>query len=514
MEVFATTPSVFLLLTITLIAVLLIKLFAAIYKQLTYWKHNNVPYIESVPIIGPAWRFFLRRISFFEYADHLYNLYPNAKYVGMMDFTLPSLMVRDPELIREITVKSFEHFTDHRSFFDKDVEPLFAKNIFSLQGDQWRAMRTILSPSFTASKMRLMFELISKCSQEFVTYLHDHPEYCSSLDVKEDFTRYTNDVIASVAFGVNVNSMEDRENDFYVKGKKIFSSLFGSMAKMLALRFCPRLLKVLGITMIPRDVTNFFRKVISENVQTRYEKKIVRPDMLHLLMQARDKETSANHQMTVDDIVSQAFIFFLAGFDSTANLMCYMAYELALHSDVQEKLRKEVDRCLEEGNGQISYDSLTKMEYMDTVIAETLRKYPSMIFNDRVCTQKFQLPPAEPGYSAADLYPGDNVWFPVYSLHHDPKYFPDPEKFDPERFSEENKSKIVPYTYIPFGVGPRKCIGDRFALMETKMLMAHLLQRLVVKRTEKTQVPLQFKRDSFAPTPFGGIWLGLEKRTS
>ncbi|OAD56683.1 Cytochrome P450 9e2 [Eufriesea mexicana] len=428
-----------------------------------------------------------------------------------MDFTLPNVLLRDPELIRDVSIKNFDHFTDHRSIISEDADPMFSKNVFSLRGERWRQMRNILTPSFTAAKMKFIFQLSSKCSEQFVDYLLDHPKYLTSIDARDMFNRFTIDVIASVAFGVNVNSMKDRENEFFVKGKDVFSSSFNSMVKLLALRFFPRLVKLAGITVIPTDTTNFFRKVIANNLKERKEQDIVRPDMLHLLTQAKDKTTT--HELTIDDITSQAFLFFLGGSDSLANLLCYMVHELAVNPNIQERLHEEVNHYFEEMKGEISYETLSKMEYMDMVISETLRKYPSLVFIDRVCTKKFEFPPAAPGYDGAILYPDETIWIPVYAMHHDPKYFPEPEKFDPERFSAKNKDNIVPYAYLPFGTGPRKCIGDRFVQMLVKILMAEFLHKFKIKTTEKTQNPLVFRIDSFTPFPEKGFWIGLERRS-
>ncbi|KMQ83746.1 cytochrome p450 9e2, partial [Lasius niger] len=136
----------------------------------------------------------------------MYNYFPDAKYYGTTDIGTPAVFVRDPELIKDVLVKEFEHFHDHRGFVDEKLDPLFSKNIFFLRGDRWREMRNTLSPSFTASKMKIMFDLISKCSNEFVNHLVDHPELCGAIETKQIFRRYTTDVIATAAFGISVNS--------------------------------------------------------------------------------------------------------------------------------------------------------------------------------------------------------------------------------------------------------------------------------------------------------------------
>lgn len=501
------------MLVTTLVVIGVVKVITLVWQMYFYWSKKNVPHLpDSFSSFIDGWKVFFRRISFPEWAEYMYNYSPDAKYCGVMDFGTPAVLIRDPDLIRDITVKDFDHFPDHRAFVDEEIEPLFGKNVFALRGDRWREMRNTLSPSFTASKMKFMFELISKCSKGFVEYMLDHPELCSSVETKKIFRRYTTDVIASAAFGVTVDSMKDPNNEFYLRGIEAtkFSSGKLAMFKFMFMRALPRLAKALGVTFFPTATLNFFRRIVDENIKTREREGIVRPDMIHLLMQARDKSTT--QKMTLDDIVSQAFIFFFAGFETTSTLMCFVVHELAVNPDIQDRLREEVDRHLAEENGEISYESMSKMVYMDMVVSEALRKYPPAIFTDRLCNKKYELPPAQPGYSSLTIEPDNVLMISTYGMHHDPKYFPNPSKFDPERFSDENKDSFHPYAYSPFGLGPRKCIGNRFALMETKLLIAHLLQKFILQPTEKTVYPVVFDKQEFQLQPTGGFWVRLEKR--
>ncbi|XP_011150785.1 cytochrome P450 9e2-like [Harpegnathos saltator] len=497
----------------TLVIIIVLKVIAFVYHQQTYWKKRNVPYIHTIPSMKISLRALLRHIDFTEYNQFIYNYVSDAKYIGLMSLNTPLVLLRDPELIKDVMVKDFEHFPDHKSILSEEVEPLFSRNVVALRGNRWKEMRNTLSPSFTASKMKIMFELVSKCSCEFAEYLADHPELCSSIDTKEAFRRYTTDVIATSAFGISVNSMKDRDNEFFIRGIEATTfSGFKMMLKFIFIRVCPRLTKMLGISVFSSVTSQFFKRIVAEAIRVRDEQGIVRPDMIHLLMQARDKKGPNVHEVTLDDIVAQAFIFFLAGFDTSATLMCFLAHELAVHRDIQDRLWEEVEKHFAEGNGEITYEAMSKMVYMDMVVSEALRKYPPAAFIDRLCVKKYELPPAKAGYKNVVIEPDFMMLMPVYALHHDSKYFSNPSKFDPERFSDENKDNIVPYTYMPFGHGPRKCIGNRFALMETKLLVAYLLRRFIFKTTEKTVEPIVFDKKQFSLQPEGGFWIGLEKR--
>ncbi|XP_072748639.1 cytochrome P450 9e2-like [Anoplolepis gracilipes] len=514
MELFSSLfSSPFGLLLTTLIVLGILKIVAGIRRTYGYWKNKGVPYLpDSIRSSITNWKVLFRRISIADFCLYLYNYFPDAKYVGMIDFARDSVLIRDPELIKDVLVKDFDNFHDHQTLVDENLDPLFGKNIFNLRGDRWREMRNTLSPSFTASKMKIMFDLVSKCSREFVDYLVDHPEICDEIETKQVFRRYTTDVIATTAFGISVNSMKDQTNEFYMRGIETTKTFNGivAMIKIILVRTLPRFAKLIGMEkFVSLSTSEFFKRIVGETIRVREEQDIIRPDMIHLLMQARDKNSS--NKMTLEDIVSQAFIFFFAGFETSSTLMCFVAHELALNRDIQDRLREEVQQHLTEEN-EFSYESLSKMTYMDMVISETLRKYPPVVFTDRLCTNSYELPPSQPGYKSVIVKPGSVIMVPVYALHHDPKYFLNPNKFDPERFSEENKDNIVPYTYLPFGHGPRKCIGNRFALMETKILVAHLLQKFIFKRIAKTVEPMKYDKKDFNLVPEGGFWIGLEKR--
>lgn len=213
-------------------------------------------------------------------------------------------------------------------------------------------------------------------------------------------------------------------------------------------------------------------------------------------------------------------------------MLSFTAYELVANPDVQQKLYEEIAEMNEHLNGnRISYDGLQKMKYLDQVVSEALRKYPITVQTDRTCVKDYV-------YDDGDklrfkIEKGSNIQFSMYSLHRDPKYYPNPNKFDPERFNDENKHKIMPGTYLPFGIGPRNCIGNaylnfnylkntiyyflkhfagsRFALMEIKCILYNLLLNFSFEVNKDTQIPLKMKRVAFMMTE-KGIHLELRPR--
>lgn len=130
---------------------------------------------------------------------------------------------------------------------------------------------------------------------------------------------------------------------------------------------------------------------------------------------------------------------------------------------------------------------------------------------DRVCTKPYTIEPTRPDEKPLHLEKNQVICLPIYAMHHDPNHFPDPELFDPERFSDKNKGKIKPYTYFPFGLGPRNCIGSRFALLETKIIFFYLLRDFELVPVKRSRIPLEICKKHFNLIADGGFWFGLKR---
>ncbi|CAH0564136.1 unnamed protein product [Brassicogethes aeneus] len=519
-----------------LIFLIIVYSYFHIKKCKNFYKNKGIEPGNLLPIFGDNFKMMFRLENLAEYISRTYSREPGKRVYAVNNMGNNYLGIKDPELIKQITVKDFDHFTDHLQFLETDLDPLWSKNLVALTGKKWRDMRTTLSPAFTSSKMKLMFTLIQDASKTFVGHFEKQHQDVLEVEFKDVFTRFTNDVIATTAFGIKVDSLAERNNTFYLMGKEAtnFTSYL-LLIKFMILSIMPTVAKIFKLGVFSQSVATFFRSTIKETIEVREKNNIVRPDMINLLMEARKgnqiddddnvtdtsfasveesltaKQKEVKQQLTDDDITAQALIFFLGGFDSVSNLMCFTAYELAANPDIQDMVRKEVLNTVEEANGEITYEGVMKMKYLDMVISESLRKWPNAPQTDRLCIKQYTIEPASPDEKPITLEKGEPVWIPIYALHRDPKYFPNPEKFDPERFSEENKSKIVPYTYLPFGAGPRNCIGSRFALLEAKLVLCELLRKFQIVPTKKSQIPLKFGIGSFAFVPKGGFNFGFKK---
>lgn len=487
-----------------------------------YFERRGLKFIKPVPFFGTFLRPALSRQDFYEYYKNCYNAYPDEGIIGTFEFLKPVYLIRDPDLAKQIFIKDFDDFRNHRITIDPNVDAIFGKNLFSSKDKYWQDMRRIISPAFTGSKMRFMFDIVNDCAlraMEYVKGVATNRAY--EIDSKDFFTRITNDVIATAAFGVEINSVQAK-NDFYLQAK--YFADFGVRETSLFFLYStmPELCKWIRMPVWAKDKTQFLVNVLKEAISFREKTGYVRRDMIHLLLEAKHKGRIADEEFdndeqvptttawTDEDIISQCMLFFIAGFETVSTLFVYLAYELMLNRQVQETLQAEIDEVLERiGDKKLTYEDIVGMKYMDMVISECLRKWPPNIAIDRLCNKEYTL---KSGETSVTIKPGDQVIVPTIAFHHDPKYYPDPDKFIPERFSEQNRNDIHPSAYTPFGIGPRQCPGNRLALMEVKIFYFHILSRFNIEKTNKTEIPVQIRKGQLIVTPIRPLYLALSPR--
>ncbi|KAF7393606.1 hypothetical protein HZH68_010425 [Vespula germanica] len=209
----------------------------------------------------------------------------------------------------------------------------------------------------------------------------------------------------------------------------------------------------------------------------------------------------------MSEAAAQAFVFYLAGFETTSSTVTFCLYELALNQDIQKKTQEEIDRVLKK-HGGISYNAINEMTYLQMVVYETLRKYPPLPILNRICTKDIKLP-----NSNVVIPEGIAVLIPLFGIHRDPNIYPEPEKFIPERFTEEQIRSRHQYTYLPFGEGPRICIGMRFALMQTKVALMYALNKFEFLPGPKTPRKLELTVGTVILNTKCDMYLQIQQRS-
>lgn len=479
----------------------------------SHFSNQGLPNLEPVPVFGNLLSAFLGRESIVDLFNRSYNKFKQSRIHGLFMFSDISYVITDPELVKRLTIKDFDHFINHNELL-ATFDRVFGKTLFGMKGQLWKDMRSTISPIFTSSKMKSMFGLLNHHVQDFIKHFEQKAGNGTvDIDAFEVFTRFTADGIATAVLGFEGDCVKNDDSGLFKLCKGIVHSFSSPQAilKFVFGGFFPRVYKYFDVQLNSKATIDFFRRAVVDVMNERERTNVSRPDVIQLMINVKNrirnqetlndnvedvlKTSIQNLQEIVDDDeywLAQGFIFFFGGFDSTSSLLRSMAYELAMNPDVQEELYREivdVNERLE--NEPVTYDLLHGMKFLDMVVSESLRKHPPFIQMDRTCSKDYNL---DMGNGKTILIKkGEVIIFPYYQLHHDAEYYPNPEKFDPYRFSDDNKDTIVSGTYLPFGMGPRTCIGSRFVLMEAKLLMFNLLLNFEIKKCARTPAVLTFE---------------------
>ncbi|XP_028982433.1 probable cytochrome P450 6a13 [Diachasma alloeum] len=364
------------------------------------------------------------------------------------------LVINDLDLIKIVLVKEFSTFAGRGLNVDEKNEPLSA-NLFALDGPRWKDLRKKLTPVFTSGKLKHMFDLILECSDHFEKYLKEQIGNGKVIECKEPIARFTTDVIGSCAFGLDTSALENSDSEFRRIGKKIFEPNFITMIKRLIREISPGLAKFLGLRGSSKQVEDFFISVIKDTIALRERENIVRHDFVDTLISMKRSNDVNEWKFTDANLAAQALVFFAAGFETSSTTISFALLELSHTPELQEKLRKEILETMKNCDGKLTYEIVSEMKYLDMVVQETLRKDSPALLLTRHAFQSYKVPGTD-----FTIEKGMSLFIPIYAIHHDPEYFPDPEVFDPERFSDEARRLRHPMAHIPFGDGPKNCIGS------------------------------------------------------
>ncbi|XP_045167948.2 cytochrome P450 3A14-like isoform X2 [Mercenaria mercenaria] len=376
------------------------------------------------------------------------------------------------------------------------------KTLLSLKDEQWKRVRNIITPTFSAGKLKKMTKEINYCAELLTSGLIEKAKSGEEVDSRKHLGCYTMDVIAGTAFGIRTDAYNNPDDSFVSLAQKVFGQASLNPSTLLAILFPDLawfLMKMFGISFFfPKDSLAFFVDVIKKIIKERQEKcDTERTDMLQLMMNAElqgetEDGTQSAKKLSLDELLGQGIIGFVAGYETTASLLTFMSYVLATHLDVQKKLLDEIDEHVPDGATEVSYDIVMEMPYLDQVINETLRMYPPITKMNRTTSKQEDV--EIDGY----WFPHDtNISYSIWQVHHCLGLYPEPEKFIPERFTSEEKAKRDPFVFMPFGHGPRNCIGMRLALLEAKIATVAILRKLKFVKCAETEENLQLIKGTF-----------------
>ncbi|XP_074652557.1 cytochrome P450 3A29-like isoform X2 [Tubulanus polymorphus] len=371
-----------------------------------------------------------------------------------------------------------------------------AKMMTLLKDDHWKHVRSMLTPAFSSGKMRKMERLIQDCARNLVGNFSRHEQENKPVQMKNAFGCFSMDVTVSTIFGLQVNSLLNPDQQIVTNTKTLMSRFSGFSLRILLLFLSPSLFRFLArfriVEIFPRRIIDYYEKLLDHAIEERKDDQDQpHADLLQLMVQSHvsddqvDRETNNTKWSSIgllrDEILAQSFIFIVAGYENISNYMTYVAYCLALNPDVQDRLIDDIHRII--GKQVPDYDNVRKIEYLEMVMNESARIHTLAARLDREVNETTEI-------DGVLFKKGWSVSVPVYAIHMDPEIWPDPDKFDPERFTAENSRDRHPCSYIPFGIGPRHCIAQRLSVFEAKVALVSILQNFRFIPCEETPIPL------------------------
>lgn len=275
-------------LTTILISIVVALIYHLILKNWWFFSNKNVKYIRGYPIIGSFYKMLLGIDSFAVNLRELYSTYPDESLVGVYQLIEPAYLICDPDLMKQITVQDFNHFPHRKAFVPETKEnSLLAREMFITRGQKWRDLRNMLSPAFTGNKMRLMFGLVQESTIEFLNGLKEL-EAEHIYELKDLYSRLTTNIIATCAFGLHVDTIKDRDNEFYLTGRKITNMGGIQAVKFRLFEVIPKIMNFLSVQFFDKRSVNYLRDMVMSTIEYREKNNIFRPDMINLLMEARN----------------------------------------------------------------------------------------------------------------------------------------------------------------------------------------------------------------------------------
>ncbi|CAF3454223.1 unnamed protein product [Rotaria socialis] len=469
--------------------------------------NNSYDYFKRSGIPGPPHRFFFGHYldlwsvnsvskKFQEWTRQYGSIY------GLFVGTTPMYVVSDVDFLQEVYIKQFSSFHSRRLPILLRLQRGNRIHLLGATGLRWRRQRHVINPTFSAAKLKLMMPLVNKCIEAMLKKLSEIAcDKEQEINIYTLYKRMTMDVICHCAFGIDTDMQNDVDNIYLKKSAETFAvdvdKLFiVKMTDLFPFFVNPFCQFYLGQIAIRRSLIRLF-PVLSKYIEETPGSWLTDRDHCD--------EQFTSKKLHEDEVVSNVFLFMIAGYETTSTALACSTYILATNPKVQDKLIEEIDQIKwdDRSHDEDTYELVMNLSYLEIFVREVLRMYPITTKGQvRQCNQTINI--------SGHIIEKNSIIQPdIFSIHYDPDLWgpEDPNLFIPER----HLAKRHPIAWMPFGVGPRNCVGMRFALMELKMCLIELLQQYRILPSDKTEEGFQLREKiSIGPD---AVFIKLEKRS-
>lgn len=367
---------------------------------------------------------------------------------------------------------------NHRNYRKSKVQTeqlkrYLGNGLLTSDGAYWLKQRRLIQPGFHRKRLAALVQIIDATVEEFIEGFRADCQK-GPVDIYHQMMELTFQVVIKSLFS---SGMTDEELSRISNNITEVQEFFIQQVRM---PFLNPWFKLSGQTRAAAKKAEEMNYILLDIIKSRRSGEVVEDDLLQMLLEARYEEN--NEGMTDQQVLEEAIILFVAGHETTANAMAWTWYLLSQHPECVQKIRTELDTVL--GNKTPSFDQLPQLEYLTQVIQESMRIYPPAWITDRVAIEDDEI--------KGHFIPKDSMVIAyIYGMHHDPDIWENPEAFLPERFSKSAKKERHSLAYMPFGAGPRLCIGNNFALMEMQLILAKMIQAFDLQLVPNQKIEIQ-----------------------
>uniref|UniRef100_A0A1L8E458 Putative cytochrome n=1 Tax=Nyssomyia neivai TaxID=330878 RepID=A0A1L8E458_9DIPT len=458
-----------------------------------FWTNKGIDGPKPSLLLGNFPNYFEK--NFIYDLDDIYRKYRSCPFVGIYALRTPRIFVTDPEFSKKIMTTNFRQFHNNEvvDMINMKSDPIVGRNPFWMPHEEWKTMRQEIAPAFSNIRVKSQYPIIQSSCQRMIQYLKKRIESKGSTIPVSDVTRrYTNENLMNSIFGLEAHAFE-KENPSSLQFFIDCLSEFDKNNKFFLCGFIwPFFKRFYKYRLLKPSVRQFLEDMLKHGMAFRKENQGNRDDFLAYLMQLQEKKGSST-----DEMVAHALTFILDGYETSAIVMDWLFYELARNTRVQEKLRGIIEDEMKKSGGTFTFETLSDLPYLDQVLNETLRLNPPILFFMKQCNESIEVP-FDNGKNVK-TYPKDvTAIMSMYSLGRDPILYENPNIFYPERFDD---GAIKDYKdkggFVPFGDGPRICLGMRFAIAQIKAALVDIMLNFTLTLSPGMPQEMKVQRSFF-----------------
>lgn len=393
-------------------------------------------------------------------------------YLGAREKTI---LTANAHVIQYILQKRHRNFQKSPLQIDQ-VAHFIGRGLLTIEGPYWLQQRRLIQPEFHRAKLAGLTDIMLEEVDRYMDELEKRTEVNHTIDVSRAMMELTFNIVAKALFSTGIEKEAINQINQSVNQVQSF------LVRQIRQPFLMGWFKLSGEQKKYEDIAGGLKQMILNIIRERKAESGHYNDLLDMLFQARYEDTGQG--MDDQQLLAESLILMVAGHETSANALAWTWYLLCQHPDVVEKIRKEIREVL--GQEKPTFETLAKLEYINMVLQESMRLYPPAWITDRV-------PMEDDACEGFELPKGRVIGLYIYGVHRSSEYWTEPDQFDPLRFTKEEIKKRPPYAYLPFGGGPRLCIGSNFAMMEMKLVIVRMLQRFDLELVENQlveQLPL------------------------